>query len=428
MRKPVIGLISLFFVLSLTSAHSQKAGDELIPSPIGMEAALPGEEISPYTEELFPPEGVPPELEDASFAPADYVLGPGDGVVVNIWGKVNATHRLTVLPDGKIFIPMAVRSQLGSLPIERCAAIGDLRASGLTVEELQKKIAKKVANLYQGVEVSVSLRALRKIRVSVLGQVKRPGVYVATRLYRVSDVLRKASGPTNLGSLRKVEIQRGEESVAVVDLYSFLLKADKTQNPYVMSQDIIYVPVGEIKVRIYGRVRRPGVYELKPGEKLSDLITMAEGLDPRAAMKSIKIYNVATPDQLREVDTYKVWVERDLSSDIVLGNGDVVVIPTEAYTITVVGHVIKGGTFLYEPGTTFSYYLGLAGGYGERANTGSVRITRWGGDEVKWKKGVPIEPGDTIVIGGMEIKGWRDYLNVSLQAATLFFIIWQVTR
>jgi len=96
--------------------------------------------------------------------------------------------------------------------------------------------------------------------------------------------------------------------------------------------------------------------------------------------------------------------------------------------VTVVGQVQKPGTFLYQPGTLFNYYLGLAGGFAERANGGSITITRWDGSSLKCKRDTPIRPGDTVVIGAMEIKGWRDYLSVAMQGATLFFIIYQVGK
>jgi len=105
-----------------------------------------------------------------------------------------------------------------------------------------------------------------------------------------------------------------------------------------------------------------------------------------------------------------------------------VTVPTEPFTVTVVGQVTLGGSFEYEPGADFNYYLGLAGGYGERANEGNVRITRWDGTRLKWKTGVEIKPGDTIVIGRAELKGWKDYLEVTLNAANLLFIIWTVSR
>ena len=99
----------------------------------------------------------------------------------------------------------------------------------------------------------------------------------------------------------------------------------------------------------------------------------------------------------------------------------------DPFSVTVVGQVTKGGTFEYEPGADFYYYLGLAGGYGERANEGSIRITRWDGTRVKWNQGTEIKPGDTIVIGRSELKGWRDYLEVTLNAANLLFIVWTIS-
>ena len=155
---------------------------------------------------------------------------------------------------------------------------------------------------------------------------------------------------------------------------------------------------------------------------------MAGGITPQASLEELKIENISRPKEVISLSTYKLLMDKDTKVDRDLRNGDVITIPAVPKTVTVVGQVQKPGTFLYQPGTLFNYYLGLAGGFGERANTGSITITRWDGSSVKCKRDTEIRPGDTIVIGAMEIKGWRDYLGVMMQGATLFFIIYQVAK
>lgn len=375
----------------------------------------------------------------AALASSDYVLGPGDIISVIIYGKggggpkVSAlspagdrivtssdlggngivfSSKLAISPDGKIFVP----------------PLGEVIAHGLTVTRLQERLAIGLASFYREMNVSVFLVSLRRIQVFVLGQVNQPGIYTASSLTRVSQALAMAGGPTPLASVRQVQIVRAGKVVQIVDLYKFLIEGRKDQNPQLEPGDTIILPISGRTVRIEGEIRRPGIYEFQAGEKLTDLVVMAGGITPQASLEELKIENISRPKEVIGLSTYKLLMDKDPKLDRDLRNGDVITIPAVPKTVTVVGQVQKPGTFLYQPGTLFNYYLGLAGGFGERANTGSITITRWDGSSLKCKRDTEIRPGDTIVIGAMEIKGWRDYLGVMMQGATLFFIIYQVAK
>jgi polysaccharide export outer membrane protein len=375
-------------------------------------------------------------LKDASMAPVSYKLGPGDRLLLNLWGNVDAEYNIRISQDGTIFIPRSEKISTTSPvtgysptvpPSEIIPALGELEAEGLTVNELQESIEKRVSKYFRGVNVRLTLIILRQIVVSIHGSVENPGVYSITPLYRLSNLIELADSIIMTGSYRNIKIKSKDGSSNTYDLYEFLYKGNMEQNPYIKSGDIVMVPQAEMSAKITGRVYRDGNYELKKGDHLKDLIEFAGGIKKRGSLtRNIKVYNIKEPEEITEIDPYKLLIEDDSLSNIQLKTGDVVSIPMEPFTVTVVGQVTKGGTFEYEPGADFSYYLGLAGGYGERANEGDVRVTRWGGGTLKWKHGVEIKPGDTIVIGRSELKGWKDYLEVTLDAANLVFIIWTV--
>lgn len=375
----------------------------------------------------------------AALASSDYVLGPGDVISVTIYGNgggsmrvpsyspsgdrmttvadlggtgVIFNSRLTIAPEGKIFVP----------------PIGEVDAHGLTVSKLQQSLTHELASYYREMKVSVLLVSLRRIQVYVLGQVSKPGIYTISSLTRVSQAVALAGGPTPLASIRQVQIVREGKVVQVVDLYKFLIEGRKDQNPQLEAGDTVILPISGRTVRIEGEVRRPGIYEFQIGERLTDLVVMAGGITPQASLEELKIENITRPKEVISLSTYKLLVDKDPKVDRDLRNGDVITVPATPKTVTVVGQVQKPGTFLYQPGTLFNYYLGLAGGYAERANAGSITITRWDGSSLKCQRDTPIRPGDTVVIGAMEIKGWRDYLSVAMQGATLFFIVYQVAH
>jgi protein involved in polysaccharide export with SLBB domain len=266
------------------------------------------------------------------------------------------------------------------------------------------------------------------IKVQVLGQVKNAGIQTLQAFDRLSHAIYAAGGPNDQASIRSVVLIRGGEPIDTLDLYRYLAENVQEENPELRDGDIVFFPVAQNMVTIVGQVFKPGRYEIKPGERLRDVVVMAGGFTPLTTRESIKIQNIATPDSVVSIDFRKLTVEMDDAANIVLNEGDIITVPTTPTTVTVVGQVQKGGTFPFEPGTLLSYYIGLAGGYGERASTGNIKINRWGGKTIKGKEATAIEPGDVVVVGEMQIKGWRDYISVSGQLLTMFFIVWSVTK
>ncbi|MCU0605886.1 MAG: SLBB domain-containing protein [Candidatus Edwardsbacteria bacterium] len=266
------------------------------------------------------------------------------------------------------------------------------------------------------------------IKVQVLGQVRNPGLHTLQAYDRVANAVGVAGGPNEQASIRSVVLIRGGQPIDTLDLYRYMTQNRQEENPEVRDGDIVFFPLAENMVTIAGQVFRPGKYEIKQGERLMDAIVMAGGFTPIATRENIKVQNIARLDSVISIDFKRLSIDRDPALDIPLQEGDIITVPTTPTTITVVGQVQKGGTFPFEPGTLLSYYIGMAGGYAERASTGNIRINRWGGKAVKGKESTTMEPGDVVVVGEMQIKGWRDYINLLAQVTTMGFIVWQVAR
>lgn len=267
-----------------------------------------------------------------------------------------------------------------------------------------------------------------QIKVQVLGQVRNPGIHALSAYDRLANAVGAAGGPNEQASIRSVILMRGGQVVDTLDLYKYLTQNQQDQNPEVRDGDVIFFPVAERMATITGQVFRPGKYEIKPGERLMDLVIMAGGFTPVSTSEDLKIQNIALPDSVVSINVKRLTIDMDEKLNIELKQGDVITIPTKPTTVTMVGQVQKGGTFPFEPGTLLSYYLGMAGGYAERASTGNIKINRWGGKTIKGKENTMIEPGDVVVVGEMQIKGWRDYINLIAQVTTVGFIVWQVSR
>lgn len=273
-----------------------------------------------------------------------------------------------------------------------------------------------------------SLRNQPMMKIQVLGQVRTPGIYPLPVMERASSAIEAAGGHNEQGSPRSIQLIRNGIVVDTLDMYFYLYKNQQTENPALSDGDVLFIPVNNNNIKVVGQVFRPGIYEIKPGERLLDIIEMAGGITPIATKENIKIENVAQPDIVKNISYQKLFLENDQALNVELREGDVVTVPTAPTSVTVVGQVQKGGTFVFEPGTVLSYYLGMAGGYGERASTRNIKINRWGGKTISAKEDTPIEPGDVIIVGEMQIKGWRDYISVAGQLITMFYIVWTVAN
>src|SRR5258708_1890476 len=192
----------------------------------------------------------------------DYVIGPGDQLKMLMWGRINNTINLTVGRDGAVSIP----------------EIGPMQVAGLTFAQT-KKLIEDHAGQIPGVKVDVTMGKLKTIQVFVVGEVEQPGAYTVSALSHVSNALSAAGGITKIGSLRKVELRRGNQLVRVIDLYSLLLAGNEQGDEQLKPADVSFVPATGPVVGMIGDVKRPAIYELgKSGEPLDSVIKLGGGI------------------------------------------------------------------------------------------------------------------------------------------------------
>lgn len=210
--------------------------------------------------------------------PQDYRLGPGDEVIIDIWGNSEDHLRQTISPEGSIMI----------------AQLGPLYLNGMTIEEAGKHIRTSFASKYAGVgeetsEIQVTLGQLRTIQLDIMGEVAIPGTYRLSPFSNVFHALYKAGGISDIGSMRNVELIRNGRKIADIDIYEFLFNGSQKGNVRLQEGDLIIVPSYKQLVNLEGNVRRPMYYELKPGETLQDIINFAGGFTGDAYTDMIRI-------------------------------------------------------------------------------------------------------------------------------------------
>lgn len=305
-------------------------------------------------------------------APADYVLGPGDEVMLTIWGSVDADLKLTVDRSGRLSIPR----------------VGAVMVAGVRYADLPDVLSKRVGQVFKNFQLAASLGKLRGVRIYVTGFAQRPGAYTVSSLATVMNAIVRAGGPSSAGSLRNVQLRRGKEVVTSLDLYKLLLDGDKTDDRVVQAEDVVHIgPVGP-QVAVLGSVNKPAIFELKSGEKISDLLRMAGGFNAvadrtRLALERLDDRNASRITQL------------NLPNDQAMGlqNGDVVrafsavdaVLPLQRQNkrVRVEGEVVRPGEYVLPPESTIADAVRAAGGmtdmayvFGAEFNRESVRATQ----------------------------------------------------
>jgi len=213
------------------------------------------------------------QLENGAVG-ADYQLGPGDEIILLITGDVEVSYSFDVNRSGMILIP----------------DVGQVSVSGLTISNLENRLYDRLGSVYSGISrggdattrFDVSLGALRTIAVYVSGEVERPNRYPLSAVATLLEALYAAGGPTEIGSLRRIRIERGRTSLGEFDLYSYFVDGSAAGDIRLENGDLVFVPPAESQVVLAGAIRREAIFEMLEGESASDLLKFAGGLDPDA--------------------------------------------------------------------------------------------------------------------------------------------------
>ena len=259
--------------------------------------------------------------------PQNYRLGPGDAVIIDIYGASQKTIQSTVSPDGEVTIE----------------GYGPVNVSGLTVAQANARLRNTVGSRYRSSRVKLTVGQTKTIMVNVMGEVKAPGTYTLSAFATVFHALYMAGGTNDLGTLRNIKVYRNNRLVTVVDIYDYILNGKLTGNVRLADNDVIVVGPYDCLVTIAGKVKRPMIYEMKKNESVNSLLKYSGGFAGDAYKKSVRV-NRKTG---REYAVYNVE-EFDFSSFRV-DDGDSIsvdsILPRYANTVEVKGAVFRPGMY-----------------------------------------------------------------------------------
>lgn len=288
-------------------------------------------------------------LTDIPVGP-DYVIGPGDRIILNLWGSVEGTHELEVNRSGEIFLPR----------------VGAVKVWGITYGRLPDLLKSGLSKVFRDFDLNVTMGKLRVIKVFVVGEVKAPGDYNLSSLSTLINALTAAGGPVKTGTLRNIQVKREGKVVETVDLYDFFLKGDKSRDIRLQPGDTVFVPVIGRVAGIAGNVKRPAIYELKEEKTMGDLIALAEGFLPTGYLQRVQISRVEAHEKKVvadfNIDPRGVGKSLDqVVAAIPIQDMDVVKIFPISTTlrdhVRLNGYVLRPGDYALQPGMRLSRLL-----------------------------------------------------------------------
>ena len=295
--------------------------------------------------------------------PGNYMIGPDDEIVIDITGDNEANYELKVSPEGTIRIEYA----------------GIVSVNGLSVEQATQKIRSRLSSTYPGIrsgrtQVTIGIGNIRSIKVTLLGEVVKPGSYTLPSLATAFNALYASGGPTENGSFRAIEIIRNNRVIGKLDVYDFLLKGFQTNNIRLQDQDIIRIPTFQIRVEFAGEVKRPAIFEAVKGETLQDIINFAGGFSTEAYSARIKVLQNTDRERritdvfAAEYDTYQPKNGDNYFAEPILDRFE--------NRVTIEGAVFRPGQFELQKGLTLGLLIQKAEGVTEDAFMSRGYITR----------------------------------------------------
>jgi polysaccharide biosynthesis/export protein len=315
---------------SLYDLYVQAASNDRTPERFGMNVFRNG------TRDM---DAIPMDLPVGP----DYVVGPGDGLTINLWGGISGRLTRVVDRQGRINLPES----------------GPLLVSGYSLGDVQRSVEDQLRTQYRDTSADVTLARLRTVRIYVVGEVAEPGAYDISSLSTAISALVEAGGITPRGSLRKIQHLRGKQLIEEIDAYDLLLRGVNPDAQRLQNGDSLLVPSLGPEVTVTGMVRRPAIYELSSESSLEDVLELAGGILPAATLKNIEVQRLVAHEKRTMLSLALPAEEspeaaaKQLTEFKIQPGDEVHIFPIAPYnesTIYLQGHVLRPGKYSYHDG------------------------------------------------------------------------------
>ena len=269
----------------------------------------------------------------------DYVVGPGDELVVHVWGQVSVNAIVTVDRTGMVYLPQ----------------VGPVAVAGIPFAQLQSTLQGRISKIYRNFNVSVSMGQLHSIRIYVSGEARQPGSFTVSSLSTLVNALFVTGGPAPQGSFRHIQVRRAGQVVTDFDLYDLLIYGDKSKDVSLLPGDVIYIPPVGPQAAVLGSVRDSAIYELKDNTTVAEMVKDAGGLSILASLSNAVIERIG---EKHERTTVSISMSRSAMTSTPLHDGDILRImpisPRFSQTVTMRGNLADPGRFGWHEGMKLS--------------------------------------------------------------------------
>ncbi len=352
-------------------------------------------------------------------APERYQLGPGDLLTLRYWSETLEPREVTlrVDPQGALNLPMG----------------GRIIARGQTLAQLEETVRKSLSRVIRDVQVTLTLRELRTMTIIVAGEAYAPGSYQMPAVATLFNALYACGGPSDNGSLRRIQLKRADGSVRTFDFYRFLLQGDGSQDVPLQPGDVIFIPPVEVSISVSGEVHRPAIYELLPEERLRDVIAFAGGVKPSGVAQRVSVVSVR-PGEVRQLIDANLLDTGDANNPP-LYDGDRVEVysirPVFANIVTVEGAVDQPGSYALMEGMTVADLVERARGLLEDAYIDRADLFRTNPDDTQTlipvqlakalqrdpQANIPLQRRDRLVVYAIKDVEWMGDRRVQVRGA-----------
>jgi polysaccharide export outer membrane protein len=270
--------------------------------------------------------------------PAGYVVGPGDELLIRAWGKIDLDSRVTVDRNGQVYLPK----------------VGAINVAGLRYDQLDGYLHLAISTLFKDFELNVALGQLRSIQIFILGNARQPGAYTVSSLSTLVNALFASGGPSATGTMRHIQLLRGNKLLAEFDVYDLAQKGDKSHDVQLLPGDVIYIPPVGAQVAITGSINQPGIYELKGDTTVTAALEGAGGLTSLAGAKRVLLERIDNHSS-RRVEEFQLDAQ---GLQRPLADGDLLRIyplsPKFENAVTLRGNVAQPGRYVWKEGMRVS--------------------------------------------------------------------------
>lgn len=366
----------------------------------------------------------------------EYILMPGDSILVTITGATNYSYATGITFEGKVLIKIPVSSMptAQGVYIPQYDVVNAVPIYGVTMKHSKDSLKIVFSRYFRNINVDITLVGMRRFTVFVAGEVSRPGMTYARPIDRVSTAVARAGGVTTLGSRSTIKVIREGEEIQFADLELFEQTGNTNVNPFIQDGDVIIVSRMEQSVIVKGAVfgkrgyelrvaqltaarerTSEGLYELISGERVSDLIRKAGGTTPWADLAHTYIERDSSNLYF---DLAEIIADEGIDKNMEMLDGDVLVIPSVNAIVYVQGQVTAPGAYSFQPNLKAMDYIGLAGGPLAEAHLGGAYIVREK-ERISIRKDPIIIEGDRIYVPRLIFKFWQDYVEIGAVIASL---------